>query len=78
MRDAVKNGHAKAPAIEDCMKEGKLVTSDIIVTLLSEAVAQGDKKYYLIDGFPRNEENLQAWEREVTSCLTDTKGERKI
>lgn len=37
----------------------------ITVRLLVEAMQQSEARLCLIDGFPRNLENLQAWEAEV-------------
>ena len=51
---------------------GKLVPSSITTRLIKNAMkAQGwaDKKY-LIDGFPRNEDNYQSWNTELGDCST--------
>lgn len=42
------------------MKEGKLVPSDLVVRLIRKAIANNGVRRYLIDGFPRNQEN---WEK---------------
>lgn len=51
--------------IQDSKKEGKLVPSEIIVKLLQKAMQGSQNKKFLIDGFPRNEENLAAAENIV-------------
>ncbi|XP_039157756.1 UMP-CMP kinase 3 isoform X2 [Eucalyptus grandis] len=48
--------------IRDLKKEGKLVPSEIVVKLLQQAMRRSESKKFLIDGFPRNEENLAAAE----------------
>jgi adenylate kinase family enzyme len=36
------------------MKEGKLISSDLVVRLLDAAITTYGNRRYLIDGFPRN------------------------
>lgn len=59
-----RRGSQIGELIETHIKEGKLVPAEITVTLLKQAMEkhgwQGGK--YLIDGFPRSLENLEAWE----------------
>ncbi|XVE72248.1 hypothetical protein DITRI_Ditri11bG0024400 [Diplodiscus trichospermus] len=43
--------------IQDFKKEGKLVPSDVVVKVLQQAMQRSKNKKFLIDGFPRNEEN---------------------
>ncbi|KAM3130632.1 hypothetical protein pb186bvf_017224 [Paramecium bursaria] len=48
--------------INDYIKEGKIVPSAITVQLIKNAMTiKGLDKFFLIDGFPRNQENLQSW-----------------
>nr|DAD36388.1 TPA_asm: hypothetical protein HUJ06_007029 [Nelumbo nucifera] len=47
------------------MKEGKLVPSEITVELLQKAMQASENKKFLIDGFPRSEENRAAFEKIV-------------
>lgn len=32
-----------------------------MVILLKEAILKGDSKRFLLDGFPRSKDNLEAW-----------------
>lgn len=57
------SGSANAELIEKILMEGKLVPSEITVGLLLKAMEQTPGHGYLIDGFPRNEENKQVWEK---------------
>ncbi|KAF5292816.1 hypothetical protein FQA39_LY13861 [Lamprigera yunnana] len=52
--------------IENYIREGKIVPVDITCGLLEHAMeeeASNDK--FLIDGFPRNDDNLEGWSRRV-------------
>ncbi|KAJ6343923.1 hypothetical protein OIU76_005627 [Salix suchowensis] len=51
--------------IHNFKKEGKIVPSEITVKLLQQAMQQSDNKRFIIDGFPRNEENRAAFENIV-------------
>jgi len=54
--------------INNIIKEGKIVPSEITVGLLVKAMAkqkEDGKKCFLIDGFPRNLGNDQSWEQVV-------------
>ena len=55
--------------IQDMIKEGKIVPSEVTIKLLQNAMEQSGNDKFLIDGFPRNEENRAAFE-EVVSLLT--------
>jgi len=49
--------------IEEYIVNGKIVPSEITVALLEEAMVESGIKggRFLIDGFPRNEQNLGNW-----------------
>ena len=53
--------------IDNVIKEGKIVPSEITIKLLEEAMVKGENDKFLIDGFPRNEENRAAFENVVRS-----------
>ena len=49
--------------IKEYIKEGKIVPVEITCNLLVKAMQkEGMHKKFLIDGFPRNENNLEGWE----------------
>lgn len=55
--------------ILELIKEGKIVPSEVTVKLIQKAITSGHNYKYLIDGFPRTEENRLAYERIVSnSC----------
>lgn len=59
-----KEGSENGALIEKCIVEGSIVPSAITVALLKQAMEESgwDNGRFLIDGFPRNEENLGQWE----------------
>lgn len=50
--------------------------NQVTVTLLKDAMEASDKSLFLIDGFPRNEENRAAFEKQVhvLRCLAEADG----
>lgn len=55
--------------IQNMIKEGKLVPSEVTVKLLQRAMNESGNDKFLIDGFPRNEENRVAFESVVIFLL---------
>lgn len=62
--------------ITQYIKEGKIVPVEITIRLLLKAMKSCGKKNFLIDGFPRNYDNLAGWNRivgpdaaEIAGCL---------
>ncbi|XP_056682466.1 UMP-CMP kinase 3 isoform X2 [Spinacia oleracea] len=53
----VKTGSETGKMIQEFKKEGKLVPSEVVVKLLKQAMQRSGNRKFLIDGFPRNEEN---------------------
>ncbi|KAJ6798063.1 UMP-CMP kinase-like [Iris pallida] len=47
----------------DVIKEGKIVPSKVTVSLLCEAIELSKNRKFLIDGFPRSDENRISFER---------------
>ncbi|PKI42180.1 hypothetical protein CRG98_037419 [Punica granatum] len=48
--------------IQNMIKEGKIVPSEVTIKLLQNAMLESANNKFLIDGFPRNEENRAAFE----------------
>jgi UMP-CMP kinase len=70
--DLLREERAKASSalgnlINDYIREGKIVPAEITIRLLLAAMAAGHaengQRKYLIDGFPRNHENMTEWFR---------------
>jgi len=58
--------------IEDCLTNGKIVPVEVSLSLLQRAMEdiaekRGRSIIYLVDGFPRNYDNLSGWNR----CMSD-------
>lgn len=51
------------------IKEGKIVPSEVTIKLLQRAMLESGNDKFLIDGFPRNEENRAAFESVVRTFL---------
>ncbi|XP_060783919.1 UMP-CMP kinase [Neoarius graeffei] len=61
-----RTGSEFGQLIDSYIKEGKIVPVEITINLLKKAMEETMKKdenkcRFLIDGFPRNEDNLQGW-----------------
>ncbi|KAG8555211.1 hypothetical protein GDO81_017618 [Engystomops pustulosus] len=69
LRDERKRpGSQYGELIESYITDGKIVPVEITISLLQRAMEQTmasntEKNKFLIDGFPRNEDNLQGWDR---------------
>ncbi|KAF0911708.1 hypothetical protein E2562_011708 [Oryza meyeriana var. granulata] len=62
LREEAKSDTEQGTMIKNLMHEGKLVPSDLIIKLLLKAMLESGNDKFLVDGFPRNEENRQAYE----------------
>jgi UMP-CMP kinase len=51
------------------MKEGKLISSERVLLFLKNAILNSDKKFILVDGYPRNKENIDAWDKIMTDIV---------
>ncbi|XP_006655698.1 UMP-CMP kinase 1 [Oryza brachyantha] len=65
LREEAKSETEQGTMIKNLMHEGKLVSSDLIVKLLLKAMLQSGNDKFLVDGFPRNEENRHAYENTI-------------
>ena len=59
--------------IERTMKNGDLVPSDQLLSFCKIIIASSIEKKILFDGFPRNQENLDEWNKTMTD-FADIKG----
>ena len=51
--------------ITNYIKEGKIVPVEITVALLWRAIRESGRRFILVDGFPRNKDNLEGWKKKV-------------
>ena len=65
LRAHVKSGTEDGNMVAQMIKDGKIVPSAVTVKLLLNAMADSKSNRFLIDGFPRNKENRDAWVSEA-------------
>ncbi|XP_027335880.1 UMP-CMP kinase 3-like isoform X1 [Abrus precatorius] len=63
LRAEIKSGSENGTMIQNMIKEGKIVPSEVTIKLLQRAMKESGNDKFLIDGFPRNEENRAAFEK---------------
>ena len=67
LRAERNSGSADAELINNYIKEGKIVPVEITVGLIKNAMnklmAEEGKYVFIIDGFPRNQDNLEGWNK---------------
>ncbi|CAD8164412.1 unnamed protein product [Paramecium octaurelia] len=62
LRDAITSNSEHKSTIEDCINNGVIVPSHVTINLLDKAIFESlSFESFLIDGFPRNYENMQSW-----------------
>jgi UMP-CMP kinase len=78
LREEQQRGGETAEMIQQLIAEGKIVPVAVTLSLLRaamEAHMSAGRRLFLIDGFPRNQENLDGWQQamagfaEVEFCL---------
>ena len=62
LRAHMKSGSPDGNMVAEMIKQGQIVPSEVTVNLLLDAMKASGKDKFLIDGFPRNKENRDAWE----------------
>lgn len=65
LRNEISSKSENGSMILEIIKEGKIVPSEVTVKLIQKAINSTDNHKFLIDGFPRTEENRLAYERIV-------------
>ena len=66
LREEIKNGSKLGRELDEVMKEGKLISSDLMVKLIEEKIARHNYSgRYLLDGFPRGHDNMEVWEKNL-------------
>ncbi|EFA78190.1 UMP-CMP kinase [Heterostelium album PN500] len=72
LRAEQASGSEYGEMIATMIKNGEIVPSIVTVNLLKKAILSDTTKNYLVDGFPRNEENNNSWV-DTMKDLVDTK-----
>lgn len=65
LRAHMKSGTPDGQMVADMIANGQIVPSSVTVALLQAAMDASGKRQFLIDGFPRNEENRAAFEAQT-------------
>ena len=73
LRQYVKDKKDGYEDIENQMKEGQLISSTTLMKVLKEYIINSSNKKILVDGYPRNQENIDIWEKEMKD-LVEVKG----
>ena len=73
LRQYVKDKKDGYEDIDNQMKEGKLISSATLMKVLKEYVMSSTNKKILVDGYPRNQENIDEWEKQMKD-LVEVKG----
>ena len=51
------------------MKEGKLISSERVLFYLKDAISKSSNKKILVDGYPRNQENMDVWDKVMKDAV---------
>jgi len=70
LRDEVQSGSEKGKEISDMMVKGVLVPRQVVLDLLKQAMLKNvsTAKGYLIDGYPREVEQGEDFEKDIAPC----------
>ncbi|KAJ0677784.1 putative UMP/CMP kinase [Helianthus annuus] len=63
LRKEISSNSKYGDMILETITKGKIVSSEVTVKLLKSAIASSETDRFLIDGFPRSEENRVAYEQ---------------
>lgn len=67
--ERIREGSQYGQLIDDYIKNGKIVPVDVTCSLLENAInlnrERNGKNKFLIDGFPRNQDNLDGWNKRM-------------
>ena len=70
LRNVVKEKKADGwEQLDIDMKEGNLINSERVLFYLKDAILKSDKKIIFIDGYPRNQENVDAWNKVMSNFI---------
>lgn len=70
LRDEVNRGSERAEKLKKTMADGKLVSQDVILELVRDAMQRNSSaKGFIIDGFPRDIPQGLQFERSIAPCV---------
>ena len=53
------------------MQEGALISSEVVMKVLKSYILGSENKKILLDGYPRNKENMEIWEKEMNGQVNE-------
>lgn len=59
LRNAMQEDSKHSPLIKKTLQKGQIVPVSVTLELLQEKIQETTKEHFLIDGFPRNFDNVQ-------------------
>lgn len=65
LRAHMKSGTPDGKMVADMIANGQIVPSHVTISLLQRAMEESGKTKFLIDGFPRNDENRSNFEKQT-------------
>lgn len=72
LRFAVNKGDKRGKEIDELISNGKFVSDEIVLELLKERILQSDcDKGYILDGFPRNVSQAEAYDKILDEIKRD-------
>ena len=66
LREERQSKSGLAEMIETYITEGKIVPAEVTVGLLRKAMEKSSNDKFLVDGFPRDVDNLKCWEEKMS------------
>lgn len=70
LRDEQEKNGPDAEYIRNTLADGKLVKSDILVKLINNKFKEYKNTKFLLDGFPRSQENIDSWDAIISTSIT--------
>ena len=61
----------KLGKIHQKMQEGALISSETVMKVLKSYILNSENKKILLDGYPRNKENMEIWEKEMKGQVNE-------
>lgn len=69
LREERASGSDLAEMINSYINEGKIVPAEVTVRLLRNAMESSGSQKFLVDGFPRDLQNLECWKTNMSSIV---------
>jgi adenylate kinase family enzyme len=68
LRKERQSGSPQGQLIESFLVEGKIVPVSMSLSLLKREMDNRRDQIFLIDGFPRNQDNVNGWDKDMKDC----------